>query len=108
MPNCASCDSAPVSILCEVGVLCQDCLLFLAKARRRWRCAAPDCPRKTRLLLGPDRVCEWCRLGRPVSVDVTTAMVPVEVLRGAAYLAARDTVKPVEPDELENVEDEDD
>lgn len=105
--NCASCDSAPVSVLCEAGVLCQDCLLHLARLRRRYRCAAPDCPRKTGLLAGPDRICEWCRMGRQVSVNVTTEIHPVTILRGAKYLALRgEACKDRENEEAEKMEDD--
>lgn len=89
----------------EADVLCIDHLLWLLRERRRYRCANDSCGRK--LLAGPDRVCEWCRLGRPVTQAVTTEMMPVKILRGAEYLAARDAaLKDVSGAESENMVDD--
>lgn len=107
--TCISCDTgAPAHALGIATqepageVLCPLCLLWLLRQRARYRCSRPDCDR--RLLLGPDRECAWCLIGRPVSEDIDTVKVPVTILRGAAYLALRDaTCKDGSDDESEKM-----
>lgn len=92
----------------EAAILCMDHLLVLLRKRAepRWP-VCPDCGGPMYLIDRPFPNCMSCHLRHPVTVNMHTGLLPVQVLRGATYLAARDAaVKDATESELENMEDE--
>lgn len=103
--NCLKCPEVTFGSDGLGAVLCVQHLLEVLKWKKAWTCAVPSCDR--RLFLRPNRECAWCALGRPVTVNMTTEILPVKILRGADYLATRDAVcKDVTDDDPEKMEDD--